>query len=70
MPQPRPFDEQAATGRVLADRRLAVVEPAWPADDAWPAVLDRARSLRPDWSLWGVTGAARRAADAIAEVGA
>ncbi|AGZ42932.1 glycosyl transferase [Actinoplanes friuliensis DSM 7358] len=70
VPQPRPFDEQAATGRILLDRSLAVVEPAWPADDAWPAVLDRARSLQPDWSLWGVAGAARRAADVIAEVGA
>ncbi len=69
VPQPRPFDEQAATGRILAERRLAVVEPAWPDDDAWPAVLGRARSLRPDWSLWSVTGAARRAADVIAEVG-
>jgi hypothetical protein len=70
VPQPRPFDEQATTGRLLADRRLAVVEPVWPDDAAWAAVLDRARSLRPDWSLWGVTGAARRAADVIAEVGA
>ena len=70
VPQARPFDEQEATGRRLAERRLAVVEPVWPADEAWPAVLDRARSLRPDWALWGVTGAARRAAEAIAEVGA
>jgi hypothetical protein len=70
VPQPRPFGEQSATGRILADRKLAVVEPAWPADHAWPAVLDRARSLQPDWELWGVTGAARRAAQVIAEVGA
>ncbi|MGX6607348.1 glycosyltransferase [Micromonosporaceae bacterium Da 78-11] len=70
VPQPRPFDEQQATGRILADRSLAVVEPVWPADDAWPAVLDRARSLRPDWTLWGVAGAARRAAQVIIGVGA
>ena len=69
VPQPRPFGEQEATGRLLTDRRLAVVEPVWPADDHWPAVLDRARSLRPDWSLWGVTGAARRAAEVIEGVG-
>ncbi|MBL7261323.1 hypothetical protein [Paractinoplanes lichenicola] len=70
VPQPRPFDEQVATGRILTARRLAVVAPAWPGTDAWPALLDQARNLRPDWSQWGVTGAARRAADAIAQVGA
>ncbi|MBM2620348.1 hypothetical protein JIG36_33040 [Actinoplanes sp. LDG1-06] len=70
VPQPRPFDEQVATGRVLTDRRLAVVRPAWPAAHEWPALLERARSLRPDWSQWGVTGAAKRAADTIAQVGA
>ncbi|MCO8271624.1 hypothetical protein M1L60_13590 [Actinoplanes sp. TRM 88003] len=69
VPQPRPFDEQVATGRILTARRLAVVEPAWPGTGAWPAVLDRARSLRPDWTQWEVSGAARRAADTIAQVG-
>lgn len=69
VPQLRPFDEQEATGRTLAERRLAVVEPVWPADQAWPAVLDRARSLEPDWALWGVAGAAQRAAEVIAGVG-
>lgn len=68
VPQTRPFDEQKATAGILADRRLAVVEPEWPADDAWPGVLDRARSLQPDWTLWGVDGAALRAATVIAEV--
>ena len=68
VPQSRPFGEQVATGRILADRRLAVVEPVWPDDAAWPAVLGRARALRPDWSRWEVTGAARRAAEAIAAV--
>ncbi|WP_082771984.1 glycosyltransferase [Actinoplanes sp. TFC3] len=68
VPQPRPFDEQATTGRILADRDLAVVAPAWPDPESWPALLDRARALQPDWTQWNVTGAARRAADAIAEV--
>jgi hypothetical protein len=68
VPQTRPFDEQVATGRVLADRRLAVVQPAWPDARAWRSVLDRARELRPDWTQWEVNGAARRAADAIAQV--
>lgn len=70
VPQSRPFGEQETTGRVLAERGLAVVAPAWPEDIAWPAMLDRARELRPDWALWGVAGAARRAAETIAEVGA
>lgn len=70
LPQPRPFDEQVATGRILADRGLAVVEPAWPGAGAWPSVLDRARRLQPDWSPWCVTGAAQRAADVIVRVGA
>lgn len=70
VPQPRPFDEQVATGRALTGRRLAVVEQAWPRTEAWPAVLDRARSLQPDWAQWNVTGAAQRAAAAIVEVGA
>jgi hypothetical protein len=70
VPQPRPFGEQAATGRLLADRGLAVVEEAWPAAGAWPSVLERARLLKADWSAWGVTGAAGRAAEAIARVGA
>lgn len=70
VPQSRPFDEQVATGRVLAARHLAVVEPAWPGAGSWPSVLERARALRPEWTQWQVSGAAHRAADAIAEVGA
>ncbi len=68
VPQPRPFDEQATTGRLLADLGLAVVHQGWPAAEDWPALLDKARSLEPDWAQWQVTGAARRAAGAIAEV--
>jgi hypothetical protein len=69
VPQPRPFGEQVATGHVLAGRRLAVVEPSWPGRAAWPSVLEQARGLRPDWTQWGVAGAARRAAEAIEQVG-
>ena len=68
IPQPRPFDEQMTTGRLLADRQLAVVEPVWPDDGAWPDVLARARDSKPDWAPWGVSGAAERAAAVIAEV--
>lgn len=65
IPQPRPFGEQAQTAAALGRAGLAVVEPAWPAADAWPGVLDRAQALRPDWSRWRTAGAAQRAAAAI-----
>ncbi|MFZ7087466.1 glycosyltransferase [Curtobacterium sp. RRHDQ10] len=68
VPQPRPFGEQVATGRALRQHDLAVVVDAWPAEDAWPALLDRARALEPAWERWGTRGAARRAADAVMEV--
>jgi len=68
VPEDRPFDEQRSTGRTLDALRLAVVVDAWPAPDAWPALIARASALRPDWSLWQVDGAAARAADVVAEV--
>ena len=78
LPQERPFDEQRATGRALAGLGLAVVpgtsgSPAagpdgWPAPDAWPQLLSRARALQPDWEHWHVRGAAARAAAVVAEV--
>jgi hypothetical protein len=42
-----------------------VVESSWPSADAWPAILDRARALNPDWSRWRTAGAAQRAAAEI-----
>jgi hypothetical protein len=74
VPQDRPFDEQWTTGRLLDERGLAVVpdrgraDHGWPAPEAWTDLLDRARALDPDWSLWQVDGAAARAAAVIAEV--
>jgi hypothetical protein len=68
VPQDRPFDEQRTTARVLAERGLAVVVDEWPADHAWPDLLDRALASTPDWSAWQVDGAAARAADVVAEV--
>jgi len=68
VPQDRPFDEQGATARLLADRGLAVVVDGWPADEAWPALLDRALATTPDWSTWQVEGAPARAAAVVAEV--
>jgi len=68
VPQERPFGEQAATAHALRTAGLAVTVDTWPQTADWPALIARARSLDPDWSLWGVDGAAQRAADVIAEV--
>lgn len=68
VPQSRPFDEQLTTARALDRAGLAVVASSWPADDEWPALIERARALRPDWSAWQVEGAAARAAAVVAEV--
>jgi hypothetical protein len=68
IPQERPFDEQRATAAALERAGLAVVEPVWPAAERWLEVLERARSLRPDWGQWDTAGAALRAATAITGV--
>jgi hypothetical protein len=65
IPQARPFVEQAQTAEALGRAGLAVVEPGWPSTDAWPELLDRARTLRPEWSRWRTAGAAQRAAAEI-----
>jgi UDP-N-acetylglucosamine:LPS N-acetylglucosamine transferase len=66
IPQPRPFDEQQATARVLRQFRLATVARGWPDERAWPALLTLARASEPEkWQRWQVRGAAARAADAI-----
>lgn len=67
VPRPRPFGEQQHTAAALERLGLAVV-----VDDPdgcdWGAVLDRASALEPDWSRWGVPGAAGRAAAIIDRV--
>lgn len=68
VPQPRPFDEQLTTARALESAGLAVVADEWPAAADWPALLDRAAALQPDWSRWEVDGASARAAGAILAV--
>lgn len=70
IPQARPFDEQRVTADALHRARLAAVEPDWPDAWDWPEVLDRAVAASGDWSSWQTTGAAGRAADAIADVAA
>ena len=67
--QGRPFDEQVATAQSLARGGLAVVIDDWPDLHAWPALIAAARALEPDrWSRWQTTGAAARAARAVADV--
>jgi hypothetical protein len=68
VPQTRPFDEQLTTALALDRAGLAVVATTWPHDHEWPALIERARALRPDWSRWRTEGAAARAAAVVAEV--
>jgi len=69
VPRPRPFDEQHRTAAMLDELGLAVVADASAPGD-WPALLARAQALEPDWSAWGVPGAAGRAAAIIDRVAA
>ncbi len=70
VPQDRPFREQRASADVLEREALAIVLDAWPSAAEWPAHLERARALQPDWWPWRVRGGAARAAAAIEAVGA
>ncbi|NHA66440.1 glycosyltransferase [Phycicoccus flavus] len=69
--QPRPFDEQAWTARCVDALGLAVGLAEWPDADAWPALLERARTLGgAGWERWSPGDAAADAArrlDAIAD---
>ncbi|EME23092.1 glycosyltransferase [Rhodococcus triatomae] len=69
IPQPRPYDEQATTARVLAENRFAVALDGWPAPDAWTPILDQARARGGGhWAAWGTDCAARRAASVLHQV--
>ena len=66
VPEPRPFDEQKATAKVIRRHRLAVVSQDRPDERAWPALLAHAGAGDPRrWCRWEVDGAAERAAAAI-----
>jgi hypothetical protein len=66
IPEPRPFDEQKATAKVLRRHRLAVVAKDQPDERAWPALLAHAHASDPRrWCRWQVDGAAERAAAAV-----
>ena len=65
LPQPRPFTEQKAGAKALEG--LATVRNAFPAAEEWPELLRRRDT---DWGRWQTDGAARRAAEVIADVAA
>ncbi|CCQ17408.1 putative uncharacterized protein [Rhodococcus sp. AW25M09] len=66
VPQARPFGEQRATGKALADCSIAEVLDAWPSVAQWCAAADRALDLGGDgWSMLHTDGAPARAAQAI-----
>lgn len=68
LPQDRPFDEQEHTARVLSSDGYAATGPARSTPAQVVELVERAATSTPDWSGWGVAGAAARAADAIREV--
>ena len=66
IPQDRPFDEQAATGRMLAREGLAIVRPAWPRGGEWADMLaDASEADGGNWVRWSDGYGAHRAARAI-----
>ncbi|MCC4908051.1 glycosyltransferase [Microbacterium sp. cx-59] len=69
VPQARPHDEQAATGRVLAAGDWpAIVVPRLP-DGGWGDLLDAAHRLDGSvWRAWNDGGGAARAAEIITRV--
>ncbi|QGU07142.1 undecaprenyldiphospho-muramoylpentapeptide beta-N- acetylglucosaminyltransferase [Corynebacterium occultum] len=68
LPQPRPFAEQEATARTLADAGLALVPENHPALDEWPELIEKARHSTPQWQRWQTQGAAHRAAKILQEI--
>lgn len=64
IPEPRPFDEQAAKAHRLAALEAAIVVDVWPSPEQWPALLRRAEAVERDRlvSLGGRDGAAQAAA--------
>ena len=68
LPQPRPFAEQFATAKILADAGLAIVVDQFPTSDSWPALLEQALASDTEWQRWETTGAAQRAAEVIAGI--
>lgn len=66
--QRRPFDEQTATARVLADAELAACPRRFPEPGDWEGLIALARERAGNWERWQTGGAADRAARVIEEV--
>ncbi|MEU1040384.1 glycosyltransferase [Streptomyces sp. NPDC005907] len=63
IPQDRPFGEQSATGRALAQGGIALVRASWPTAREWPDILSGAVRLGgAGWARWSYGDGARRAA--------
>jgi hypothetical protein len=69
--QPRPFGEQVATARAVQRLGVAVGLESWPAEQDWPATLEKALAVGGDaWAAWSSGDGAYRAArrlDALAD---
>lgn len=66
LPQDRPYREQHASARALADAGVAVAVDGWPPIVRWRSLFDEALGLdRERWSRLRVAGAAARAARVI-----
>lgn len=66
VPQDRPFGEQRATARQLAEAGLAAVSPSWPDPQSWPDLLAEARRHGGDgWKAWNDGDGARRFVDCL-----
>ena len=71
VPQSRPHDEQAATGRVLAAGDWPAIVVAEMPAGGWGELLQATAALDGDgWRAWNDGGGAARAADVIARVAA
>lgn len=68
IPQPRPFGEQDATGRLLQDLGIDRAHRRWPEAADWNRLLDKASGAETgSWEAWGVADGARRAAGWLVE---
>jgi len=68
VPQPRPYDEQHATARVLAEAGVATVRARWPEPHEWDAVLGEALARGGEgWTRWRTGTGAERAAALLRE---
>lgn len=68
IPQDRAFHEQHATASAVARLGLALQCADLPEPHEFPSLLEQAVSMNPEWVLWRVEGAARRAACVILEL--